>query len=252
VQLGLKLFSINQPYVLEALKLYEAQVFDYIELYAYPQSFKETIGFWKDLPIPFIIHAPHFGHGMNLACKEKKYSNQQLAHEAFLFADKLKAPWVVFHPGVEGNQEETIRQIQGIFDSRILIENKPYYSTDKKYVCRGWGVEELQAICQTTKTGFCLDFGHAICAANSKKEDVLLFLQKLLALKPALYHLTDGHFKGETDTHLHFEQGDYPIAKLFSFIPQKSFITNEATKDYPDSLKDFQQDMYYLKKLLEF
>ncbi|HOC45758.1 MAG TPA: hypothetical protein PKM26_04045, partial [Syntrophorhabdaceae bacterium] len=92
-------------------------------------------------------------------------------------------------------------------------------------------------------------FGHALCAANAQNRDPFLFLDAMLALKPALFHLTDGDFKGDTDRHLHFGEGDYPIQKLLGLIPKNSLITNEAAKAYAHSLSDFEKDMAFLKSL---
>lgn len=55
---GLKLFSTNANYVAEAERLYKENIYDYIELYAEPNSYKKFIQLWKNLEIPYVIHAP--------------------------------------------------------------------------------------------------------------------------------------------------------------------------------------------------
>ena len=57
---GLKLWSINTDcYYEDAKKLYDNNIFDYIELYVVPDSL-DTLSTWQKLNIPFIIHCPHF------------------------------------------------------------------------------------------------------------------------------------------------------------------------------------------------
>ena len=43
-----------------------------------------------------------------------------------------------------------------------------------------------------SEAGFCLDFGHAVCAANNFKIEPMEFLIKMNKLSPSMYHLTDG------------------------------------------------------------
>ena len=52
---GLKLWSINKNYIDTAKKLYDENIYDYIELYAIPSSFDEYAHIWKSLNIPYII-----------------------------------------------------------------------------------------------------------------------------------------------------------------------------------------------------
>ena len=43
---GLKLWSINKNYINAAKSLYEKNIYDYIELYAVPNSFDEYAALW--------------------------------------------------------------------------------------------------------------------------------------------------------------------------------------------------------------
>ena len=69
MNLGLKLGSPNSSYENAINDLWQKKVFQYIELLAIPNTYKNTIDFWKQFKIPFIIHAPHSGHGMNPSLK---------------------------------------------------------------------------------------------------------------------------------------------------------------------------------------
>ena len=44
---GLKLWSVNENYIDTAKKLYDENIYDYIELYAIPSSFDEYAELWK-------------------------------------------------------------------------------------------------------------------------------------------------------------------------------------------------------------
>lgn len=247
-KIGLKLWSTNDFYVKPARELYEKGYFDYIELYSYPGSFKDYHTMWKKMGVPFNIHAPHFSEGMNLAKKENENKNLMLADEARRFADLLKAEQIIFHPGVDGDINETIRQLKRIGDKRILMENKPYLSVDGKYVCNGYSVEDIGRIVREAGTGFCLDFGHAVCAANSLKTDPMNYVRSFIELKPDLFHINDSDMKSPYDSHKHhLGQGSYPLKEFMKMVPAGSRVTNEAVKDSTENLDDFKGDMEYLR-----
>ena len=68
--IGLKLWNINTGYYYdEAIRLYNDKVFDYIELYTVP-VYSNIIDNWKEMGIPFDIHAPQFAHNENLLKSE--------------------------------------------------------------------------------------------------------------------------------------------------------------------------------------
>jgi len=123
--LGLKLGSPDSSYENSINDLWQKKAFQYIELLAIPNTYENTIDFWKQFKIPFTIHAPHSGHGMNPSLKEKEVENAEKIKEAFEFANSLNAEWIIFHPGVIGNLNETVRQYSPFVDNRFLIENKP-------------------------------------------------------------------------------------------------------------------------------
>ncbi len=247
---GLKLFSVNENYLKEAIRLYEKGAYNYIELYSVPGSFEDCKKLWKGLPMPFIVHAPHFGDGLNFAMKELRKKNRVMAEEAFRYADLLKAPIVIFHPGVNGDIKETAYQMKRLNDKRVIVENKPYFGLAENLICNGSTPEEIEFLIKEGKVGFCLDMGHAICAANASGFNPLEYIEKFLELKPAMYHLTDGDYYGVFDRHDHYGKGSFPILHLLKLIPPNSKITNEAVKDFADSLRDFEEDMKFISGLL--
>lgn len=243
---GLKLWSTNSNYVTEAVRLFDEGVYQYIELYAAAHTYNEHIHVWKGLNIPFLIHAPHSYGGMNLAKKENRGNNALLLNETIKFADTLKADIIIVHPGIAGDIGETVHQIKKVDDSRIVIENKPYYTLDQDLICNGNSVEEITFALDQTGAGFCLDIGHAICAANARGKEPLDYMKQFFQLKPKIHHLSDGDYSGVKDEHRHFGKGNFRLGDILALIPDGSLVTIETGKDFEDSLIDFQQDIEYL------
>ena len=252
-KIGLKLWSINtDSYYEEAKRLYSQGGFDYIELYVVPDSL-DTLLKWEKLNIPFIIHAPHFAHGFNLAKKEKEESNLAIYREVKQFADELDAPYIIFHGGIDGDIKETARQLANFNEPRALIENKPYVALPNKMggeFCRGYNIDEIKLVKETAKCGFCLDFGHAICAANSLEVNVYEYCKDFLQFEPNMYHLTDlNDITSPYDSHLHLGTGELDFKQIFDMIPNESYITFETVKNSKEKLDDFIEDMQWLKNL---
>ena len=267
-KIGLKLWSTNTNcYYDEAIRLYNDGVFDYIELYVVPDTL-ETLDKWKKLNIPFIIHCPHFAHGFNIAKSEKNESNRKIFEQVQRFADELNAEYIVVHGGIDGNIGETAKQFASLNEPRALIENKPYVALPNRMggnFCRGYNVEEIKLVMDTAKCGFCLDFGHAICAANSlfdltphptplpqgAREKVLYsYIDDFLVLAPTMFHLTDiTDITSPYDSHPHIGSGQLDIKRILKLIPQGKNITVETVKNSKENLDDFIEDMRWLKNL---
>lgn len=249
---GLKLWSINTDfYYDEAVKLYDGGVYDYIELYIVPDTLNSLLK-WKELKrIPFIIHNPHFAQGFNLAKAEKADRNRYIYEQTKQFADELNAEFIIFHGGIDGDIKETAIQLTLFNEPRALIENKPFVALPNKMggeFCRGYNIDEIKLVMDTSGCGFCLDFGHAICAANSLKKDVYEYCRNFLELKPDMYHLTDlKDINSPYDSHLHLGTGGLDFDKIFKMIPDNSYVTFETIKNSKENLDDFIEDMKWLR-----
>lgn len=255
IKCGLKLWSINTDnYYEEAKKLYNNRMFDYIELYVVPKSL-EYLNKWINLnidySIPFIIHCPHFAHGFNLAKIEKKESNLEIYKEVKEYADRLNAKYIIFHGGIDGNIEETANQLASFNETRALIENKPFVALPNRMggkFCRGYNVEEIKLVKDTANCGFCLDFGHAICAANSQKLDVYEYCRQFLKLNPNMFHLTDkDDITSPYDSHPHLGTGQLDINKIKQMLPEGAMVTLETNKNSKEYLNDFLGDVECMK-----
>lgn len=253
-KLGLKLWSSNASHLEPALALYEEGIFDYVELLVVPGKGRDFLKQWKDVPFPVSLHAPHYAMGLNFSLKECEQKNRMLIEEVEAFREALGPLYVVFHPGVQGSLEETIRQIKifkGEFPdlfNMVLLENKPKIGL-KEEICVGASPEEIKKILDETGLGFCLDIGHAICYAAWKQmryEDVV---NQFLKLSPGIFHLTDGDAKSVKDQHGHFGEGNFDLLQVFTMIPDGARVTIETGKSSEVGLNDFRKDILYLRGL---
>lgn len=250
-QIGLKLWSTNtDAYLREAERLYADGIFSYIELYVVPGTL-ECLPAWKKLQIPFIIHNAHFMQHFNLADRERAENNRKIYEETRRFADALNARWIIFHGGIDGSIEETACQLAAFREPRALIENKPFRALPNRMggnFCRGYDIAELKKAMDASGCGFCLDFGHAVCAANSLHQEPYSYIEELMTLNPAMYHLTDvNDMTSEYDSHPHLGQGGLSLGRIFSLLPEKAVITIETQKNSRESLNDFSADSSMVK-----
>lgn len=246
-KIGLKLWSINaDSYLSHAGRLHDEGVFDYIELYVVPGTL-DSLRLWRRLKTPFIIHNAHFRHGFNLAKAECRRRNMEIYGETARFADALNASLVIFHGGIDGRAEETARQLKEIRDPRGVLENKPYIALPNKMggkFCRGAAKEELEYILSEAGCGFCLDIGHAVCAACSQGLEPYSYVEELNGFKPAMYHLSDVEkLDSPYDTHWHIGSGELDLDRIIgSVLAEDALISLETDKDSRDNLDDFRED----------
>ena len=251
LNIGLKIGSTNTQYTKDILSFYDQNIFQYIELFVPTNTYNETIDYWKQFDIPFGIHAPHSAAGLNVSDVTARNDNKLKIEEALRFTDMLHAHYLIFHSGVDGTIEEVITQLKPYADERFLIENKPVKGLRGEH-CIGTDYKELTSLISSIGKGcgFVLDFGHAICAANSLHEDPISFIKTLTLLNPRVYHLTDGDFNSEFDSHLHYGEGSFPLKQLLKMVPATSPITNEAKRKNQNNLHEFKADLEFLLKLV--
>ncbi|HRR40868.1 MAG TPA: TIM barrel protein, partial [Syntrophales bacterium] len=235
IRLGLKIWSTNLFYVEPARELYRRKIFDYIELYAVPGSASSCIGAWSRMGIPFCLHAPHAYSGFNLAKWHQVEENRTLLDELRLFVESLQPAYVIFHPGIEGTAQETIRQI-GVFRKthddvfcRALLENKPFLGIHGE-ICIGASPEEVSLLLKETGLQFCLDMGHALAYAAWAKRNPDVVLDEFLTLRPKMFHLADGDRDSFVDQHRNLGRGNYDIGGMLQRIPPGACLTLEAEK----------------------
>lgn len=259
-QFGLKLwsedFSANPSFTTLSVDAVREGKFDYIELFALPDTYEENHQLIARLlkGIKVIIHAPHSRQGVDTGNRKLFEQNCKKIKDAQLFADLLSSDIIILHPGFYEEKEyieESIRQFSQIKDSRLTVENLPLLCTSTGNFLHGTSPAQIKQFIEECGCRFCFDFSHAICAANSYKRDVWADLDAYQALYPVMYHMCDGIWANDKDEHLHYGMGNYPLKKLInSYTHQDAFITMETGKGLPTSLQPWLDDANYLRSLI--
>jgi len=249
IKFGLKVWSTNLQLIPVIKNHLENYKLDYIEIFSVPDTFHDTAEKWSEVETQFVIHAAHSMTGLNFAKHEMELRNKELSIEAYKFADILKADKVIFHPGSDGDIEETIRQMKIISDDRMIIENKPLKGINDE-VCIGSTPPEIKYIMDKLDIGFCLDFGHAIASANSHGVESIEMIDNFIKLEPVMFHLTDGDYSSEIDLHEPIGKGNFPLNKIFSLIPDGAFVTDEARRENFASIDEYLTDLNFINNKL--
>jgi RimJ/RimL family protein N-acetyltransferase/endonuclease IV len=247
MRIGLKLWSTNDWALEPTRSLRAKQMFDYIELYVVPGTL-DTIQRWKELGGSYILHAAHSLGGLNMAEPGVVGKNAPLFEELDEFRSALSADKIVFHPGIDGDLADTAanfadlrRKYPAIADT-ALVENKPSRGLNGEQ-CLGATPDEIKRIMTAGDGGFCLDFGHAIAAANALDMDWKNLVESFMEIPPSLFHLSDGDITADIDAHLNLGDGSYPIADIAETIPVNARITLETAKSPSTFPNDFQRDV---------
>ena len=253
--IGLKLWSVNTGACLrEARRLYDAGVYDYLELYVVPGTV-DTLPGWKSLGIPCVIHAAHFKHGFNLARAECAVSNRRIYDEMRRFADELGARYIIFHGGTFGCIEETVRQLAALHEPRALIENKPAITRNEGKIleCRGATADEIRQVLHGTGCGFCLDIPHALCAANYMQQEQMSMLHEMNRLSPSMYHLADMMSPDLLiDDHTRLGRGILDFAQFIpGILAPGAMVTIETNRTRPDALDEFKREVEHFRTCVE-
>lgn len=246
---GLKVWSINFEYQNSIRRIIENQCCDFIELYAVPDTFHSSLDFWKQFPIPYIIHAPTTQHNLNPALSGNEALNRKLFQESRDFYHELQANYLIVHPGMGGDITATIKFLKSIAFDGLLVENKPYRSLDDR-TCIGFSPVQIGRIMQECGTGFCLDFGHAIKSAVSLGQSYWRLLEEFNQLDPQVYHLADGRTDTEMDEHLNLGHGDYTIPELVSLIKPGAYLTLETSKSEEDFYEEYRYESDGIRHLM--
>jgi deoxyribonuclease IV len=252
MKIGLKIWSTNTESFVKLKEFYEQKIIDYVELYIIPNSFDETkLEILKNIPI--IFHAPDFINGFNVRVRDKVFYD--VLKTIDLFINFFQTKTIIFHPGYDLKEnidyKETLESFKLLKDKRydLIIENMPKVGIGGNVFLYGTNKNEIDKIINEINCKFCLDFGHAICSANYYKINKIKFIEKLLELKPFMFHLSDGFFNSIEDMHLSLGEGNYPIDKFIKYI-KKQYITLETPKkdDFLELKEDLENIIFFNKK----
>jgi deoxyribonuclease IV len=247
MKIGLKIWSTNTNSFNKLREFYEKKLIDYVELYIIPNSFDaDRLKILKDVPV--IFHAPDFINGFNIRIRNKVF--YEVLKTIDEFSDFFQNKRIIIHPGYD--RQENISKKETLISFKILkekqydiiIENLPKIGIGGNLYLYGSNKEEIKKIITEIDCKFCLDFGHAICAANYYKIEPIKFIKKLLELKPFMFHLSDGDLNSLEDKHLSFGDGDFPIKKLLDFV-KNEYISLETPKK--EDLLNLSEDLKNIK-----
>lgn len=254
-----KLFSTNlqnNPRVVdesaEFVRSQSSKMF--IELMVVPEMSEEDLLTFrrKFAGLEVRIHAPHNIMGFDAGDRGKEKQNREILAVSQKAADILEAKTIVVHAGCGHGREylqETTRQFKLFADKRIVVENLPAFASDNAPL-HGNTPEEIAYIMEQSGCGFCFDFSHALCAANSLGLNIDSQLAGFYDLKPTVYHLCDGDVHETDDKHLHFGEGNYPLAHFVNdYTADDAYITMETGHDMPKDVKAWIADFEYVKNL---
>ena len=251
-KLGVKFYTkdivCRKDFVEAGVEAVRNNVFDYMELFAKPDSYDETHQAVADMlqGINVIIHAPHSAYGLDVGNKDLLAQNRKLLESSQKFADLLDSEIIILHAGAgdkEENLAETINQFNKINDSRLAVENLPYYCTATQAILHGTSAAQIKKIMTETKCKFCFDICHAVCAANSFKRDPLHDLMEYQALNPDMYHLCDNFWDSDRDAHMHYGEGNYDFQVIVNdVIADNKPITMETGYGIPVNIDPWRQD----------
>lgn len=250
--LGLKLFTNNVDLYKPAQHLLAKVFFNYIELYTPPNS-ETFLPAWVDNQTTYIIHGPHLTSGVNWADHTKRTFNRNALATAQRYADKLHAQYIIIHGGAFGPIDEVSEQIHHIVaagESRLLLENTPKIGIDGTSPATVFLPEHQVAVQKyvgETKLGLVLDIGHAIYSANACSRDRGALLRDFIALKPKLYHLSDGEIDSQVDVHKNIGAGAFDFRAILELLPYHARITLETPKDLTRNLADTRLDAERLR-----
>lgn len=257
VKIGLKMWSANADVLARAgLELLEAGIGDFFELYVVPGTLGQLPRWLPYRRFPVVIHAPHFRHGFNLADAGRERLNRAIFADVGVYAEALQTRCIICHPGTGGAAAETVRQVQGLADERIILENKPLLQMPEAIAefgeaaryCRGARYEEFSDLLAATGRGCCFDVVHAMCTANALGLEPYAYAARFLALRPVVYHLTDMPSLADTlDAHIGLGEGELDVARVLRLLPEDAWMTLETPKRHADRLDDFHREVLWLR-----
>jgi endonuclease IV len=64
-----------------------------------------------------------------------------------------------------------------------------------------------------------------------------------------MFHLSDSHFNGTIDNHLHIGKGDYNFKSILNLLPKDAIVTLETPKNSLIDLSDFEEDVMALNSV---
>lgn len=249
---GLKLGIHESRLAARAETLWRSGSYAFLELYIPADADAGATANWSWYDGPLVLHAPHSGGGFNFSRPEKADSNRRAVELVDMVREALSPEMAVFHPGLDGSEAESLRQIEALrrdfpdLHQILLLENKPYWGLDGER-CLGASPSDMAGLLRRADCGFCLDVRHAFAYAAAAGLPWRGVVEELAALEPALWHAADGCSESLVDSHMHIGDGNMPWREIAGFWNDGTPVTIECRKDPDGDLGDFLDDARRLR-----
>ena len=258
-KLGVKLWTRdvlkNKAFFDDVAEAVRRKEFEYVELFVFPNTYEDTFEAVREglRGCPVIIHNSHSAYGFDCGDSDALKNNLKDIGDSQRFADALHADIIIVHAGcgtLPQNIDETIRQFRLFNDMRIAVENMAAFCMVSKKFQHGVFPEQIERIKAETGCKFCMDFSHAVCAANYYKRKPVDILDDFRLLEPDMYHQCDGRLQGIDDVHLHFGEGDFDLETIINrFIDEEARVTMETGYKPPLNADPWRKDRDYFRRL---
>jgi endonuclease IV len=213
---------------------------DFIEILSLPDN--ELYRNFADFDIPFRIHAPHQGQGLDPGDKKAVERTMQCIDVARKAADIFNSPTIVVHPGHYhdvGSKERAIDLLKSFDDKRVLIGNLPSFSDGEEL---GSTADEIRAFVEKLNIGICFDFGHATLTERKTGKNYKQIINEFLKFNPKYFHIMGGSIREGID-HKNLFYGDFDIEFFRSCIPKDAVVVLET----PHDVEMQKKEIHFLK-----
>ncbi len=226
--IGLKIRKDN----LDLIDEYD-DLFDFFEIYIDPGFPLKKLSEYSHKNIT--IHAAHFADGFDPSNPDLREVSKSIIDLAVKAADITGSPWIIVHPGHDlstASKRNMINFFNKNWDDRIIFENCPAIDFTEDGLRYLFSLpDEMKFLIKKFNTGFVLDFGHAICTANTLKLDVNSLIKEFLELNPRCFHVSGISLNSNKDTHLHLFETDNKMLYLRGLDKNKYFTFETPAKD---------------------
>jgi sugar phosphate isomerase/epimerase len=258
MKIGLKIkYTRNAPLVLPHLDRLRGQI-DYFELGTRPEEDFRQFEILKDQGFSFTVHAPMQENDVNIAEPKKDLSNRHgidIAREA---ADLFDAPAIIIHPGDIETENSSIDHMVALLkeyhDSRFYIENLPDKASSLPYRRIAYNIIDLKYTKEKARTGFCLDFGHALMQAWREKREYYGYIEEITReLRPTYFHLHNGDGLEDKHWSISCKEGFIDYKKVAHLWSKNAMLTLEIAVFDKNNIFDVEtvlRDVDYLRNLL--
>jgi hypothetical protein len=226
--------------------------FDFMELYAVPESFDtEKLQILK--PYNITIHATQGVHGFNPIDPNSK-TEELRDNTVSKYIDYFNPRYIIMHPENGDDISVLQRRMNYFNDPRILVENMPKYPISwYSFIFFGYTFAQLEQI-KNIWCSICLDFEKAVKSALAQGIDYKEFISEIInKFNPSYFHLSWCDFETKEDQHKDLRETDFDVKrikdKLIEIANQKDifllFETPRIWKSFDNDLKN----LAYFKQL---